>query len=253
MASNAIEIPPDVTASLNFLKQDPATTSIETVVATGETLFVAAVSAGGKVREWTFDASGVPLEVEIFKDELPPDVQSVLSKLLGTGGTISALHRTFERGKDVFEVEMTTPQGTKAVAFYADGRTQSSEVLTSELPQRLFKVLKKRFAGANPDKCFQSENNGAIYFTVGLPRPNGPLWVTFDAEGTLSEQEERIEWNDAPPGLQKALLEKLSTRNHTRIIRTTEGTEVTFEIWVYTPEHLEIYSGSSDGSLETLR
>ncbi len=219
----------------------------------GETLFLAEVSAGGKVREWTFDAAGVPLGVEIFSDELPPAVQSALSKLLGSGSTLSALSRTFERGQDVFEVEITTPKGTKAYAFYGDGRPQSSEVLTTELPQRLFKVLKKRFAGATPDKCFQSEDNGAIFFTLGLPRTNGPLWVTFDAEGALSEQEERIEWSDAPPALQNALLEKFTTRDHTRIIRTTEGNEVAFEIWVYTPERLEIYSASQDCTLEKLR
>ncbi|MEI6871252.1 MAG: hypothetical protein WCL08_03125 [Verrucomicrobiota bacterium] len=252
-ASPALEIPSEVTISLGFLKQDSSTTNIETVVIMGEALYLAEVSAGGKAREWTFDASGVPLGVEIFNDELPPAVQSSVSRLLGSGGTLSALSRTFEHGRDVFEVEIATPKGTRAYAFYGDGRPQSTEVLTTELPPRLFKVLKKRFAGATPDKCFQSEDNGAIYFTVGLPRPNGPLWITFDAEGALSEQEERIEWSEAPPALQNALLEKFTTRDHTRIIRTNEGNEVTFEIWVYTPERLEIYSASQDGTLEKLR
>ena len=152
-----------------------------------------------------------------------------------------------------FEAEISGAKGAKTFGFYADGRPQSSEVSSTELPQRIAKVLKKRFSGSLPDKCFQSEEEGVAYFTVGLPRPNGPLWLTFDADGALSEQEERIDWSEAPAALQNALLEKLSTREHCRITRTTEGDHATFEIWVYTPEKLEIYSGSQDGTLARLR
>jgi len=251
--TRADEIPPEIQSSLAILKQDPASVSIQSLVFLGEPLFIAAISAGPKVREWTFDAAGVPLSVELFQEELPATVQDALAKLLASGSVLGGLARTFEGGSLVFEIDIETPKGLKSISYFADGKLSSREISESELPAPVLKALKRRLNGESLEKCYRSEENGTVYFTAGLARPKGPVWLTFDAAGAVAQREERVEWDAVPPAVQNALMGKLNTKERLRIIRKTEDREVSFEVWAFTPEKLDIYSVTSEGVLEKLR
>ena len=251
--TRADEIPPGIQSSLAILKQDPASVSVKHLVFLGEPLFLAAISAGPKVREWTFDAAGVPLSVELFNEELPQPVQVALSKLLTGGNTLGGLVRTFEGGALIFEIDLETPKGPKSISYFADGKLFSKEISEAEVPAPVLKTLKRRLNGEPLEKCYRTEENGQVYFTAGIAHPTGTVWLTFDADGAVAEREERIEWDAAPPALQTALLNRLNTKERVRIIRKTEDREVSFEVWAFTPEKLDIYSASSEGALEKLR
>ena len=251
--AGADEIPPEIQSSLAILKQDPASVSVQSLVFLGETFFIAAISAGPKVREWTFDAAGVPLSVELFREELPAPVQDALAKLLASGSVLGGLARTFESGSLIFEIDIETPKALESISYFADGKLSSREVAESELPAPVLKALKRRLNGESLKECYRSEEKGTVYFTAGLARPNGPAWHTFDAVGALAQREERAEWDAVPPAVQDALMGKLNTKERLRIIRKTEDREVSFEVWAFTPDKLDIYSVTSEGVLEKLR
>lgn len=247
------ELPSGVQTSMAILTQNSTLTSITPLQLLGEPLFTLEITKNAQSREWILDSSGAPVSVQVPKEELPPAVQQAVSKELTPGIVLEGISLSYEANEMVFEIELRSEKGERALCLHSNGEILSREIPLSELPRPVQKALTRHSQGARPEKCFRSEEEANLFFTVGLARGDTPIWITFAADGSLAEQEEHIEWNAAPAAVQNAILQRLHSQEHLRIIRRKTDLELIFEITALTSVKLDAFSVSPDGTVTEIQ
>lgn len=246
-------LPAPVRSTLALLTENSPAAAIEPLKLVGEPLFSIKIPESGHSREWILDRSGFPLSIQTFEPELPHPVLQLLKQELAAGNSLEGLSRSFEAGETVYDLDLRSAKGQHTLAVHASGEILSLEIALSELPGTIQKALLRLSAAGKPEKYFRSEEENNVFFTVGIAATETALWVTFKADGSLLEQEETVPWNALPPPVQRAIQERLSSRERIRVTRKTADRDLTFDVSVFVAGKFEGFSVSSTGTVSELR
>jgi len=243
------EFPSPVQETINTLSQGHSVAVAGASVVLGESLFEAKISRDGVERRWTLDASGVPLTVSILPREAPEAVQKAIQTQAAKAGTLTEILRSYEEGKVVYDAVFRSALGQLSYTIDAAGLITSREIPLTQAPPKVLKRASALLKGAIPAHCYYSEEDHEPYFTFSTAQPSGPRWVTLDAKGDLSEEEELISKEQLPEPVKNAILQRLGNTEHVRILQKKDDESTHFEVWSFNGGKLTIFWVSSDASL----
>jgi hypothetical protein len=245
------EFPALVQDTVNTLSQGGTVSGAVAADALGEPLFSININRDGTDRRWTLDTNGVPISASVRLQETPEAVQKTIQQLGAKAGTVTEILRSYENGKVVYEPNFHSESFDRTYTMDAAGTVTNWQIPLSEVPQRILKRSAAIFKGSPLKQCFYSEEDKEPLFTLSASQASGPHWVTFDSKGDISEEEQIIPWEAAPEPLQNAVIQKVGTKNHVRILRLKEEESLHYEVWTFTGAKLVIFWVLSDGSVST--
>lgn len=248
-------MPPALERTISMLTGESLMPQASVLRIAGEAVYQVSVSSGGVPRNWILDAAGVPLHVQLLDREIPGPIRAILQNEARAGQKVISFARTYEEGKVVYEAEVGSLTAHTNITFSQEGKIISREVPPSALPLLIKKVLNKRFQGIKMEHCFRSEEDGDVYFTVTLPDPEKPRWITFDADGDIETETTRILAVDLADPVREAvqaalhLPGPLGAESSVRILKNTSEDGVVFEIWAFSEGKIKIFWVKPDGTV----
>ena len=243
------EFPAPVQATIHVLSQGASVAVAGPSVVLGEPLFEAKISRDGIERQWTLDARGVPLTVSILAREAPEAVQKAIQSQVAKAGALTEILRSYEEGKVVYEAVFHSALGHLNYTIDGAGVITSREIPLSQVPPKVLKRSSGVLRGAAPAHCYYAEEDHEPYFTFSIAQAGGPRWVTLDAKGDLSEEEELITVERLPESVRSAIVQKLGNMEHVRTLQKKDDASTQFEVWAFNAGKLVIFWVSSTGSV----
>ncbi|MEI6712443.1 MAG: hypothetical protein WCO60_01735 [Verrucomicrobiota bacterium] len=245
----ADELPQNIQSSLTLLGNTGTKPTCEPTKFVGEPFFTVETILQNQTRDYTFDSAGVPVNIQVFREELPTPVELVLQQELNDTTAIASISRSFESGEPVFEIELRSNNTDRLLIVNPDGRIIAREIPPSALPNRVQKGIQKNLGALQIDKVLQCKENDSTYFTIGLLNGDFSKWVTVDDSGTFSEQEERVSITAVPAPVRTSILNKAGANEHLRILRKVVSNDVFFEIWILQAQKVEFFWVDSSGTM----
>lgn len=245
----AEDLPPSIQSSLTLLQHSGTKPIAEPTKFVGEPFFTVETIIQNQTRDYTFDTAGVPVNIQVFREELPAPVELALQQELNGSTSIASISRSYESGELVFELELRSNDIERLVIRHPDGKIIAREIPPATLPNRVQKGIQKTLGALQIAKVLQCKENDSTYFTLGLINGDSSRWVTVDESGTFSEQEERVPITAVPAPVRTSILNKAGTNEHLRILRKVENNEVFFEVWILQAQKLEFFWVDSSGTI----
>jgi hypothetical protein len=251
-------VPSPLLRTISALAPETPAPQPSAVKIAGETVFEVFIPHRGTARKWILDAAGVPLHVQLLESEIAGPIRAILQKEAGAGHPLLSLARTYEGGKVVYEAEVGTQANQTNITFSAEGKIISREISITALPQAVRRALNKRFQGAKKERCYRGEEDGDVFFTVTLPDPEKPRWITFDSDGDIEDETSKISLEELPAPVREAIQIRLHVQGvlgpeeSVRVLKTTSEDGTVFEIWAFHEGKIQIFWVTPDGVVSDL-
>ncbi|MBI3878970.1 MAG: hypothetical protein HY301_02775 [Verrucomicrobia bacterium] len=249
-AAESTNLPPAVESAVRKLLNGATLGDVERKREGGELVFEVELMKGGVSRVITLDLEGVPIGTEIFENELPPAAQRALKTELGTNGKLEAIVRSIDEGEIAYDLEIARNGTTRVTTIRASGVVVSRQISAAEVPAAVRNAFAAHRAAGTAAEYFRAYEGRDIYYVVRFELPEKSVWVTFGPAGRVVGHEEKIHFTEAPAPVQQAILQRLNTTEHVRVVRRREGTDLEFDVLALRNGGLEAFTVSAAGKID---
>ena len=164
---------------------------IEKVHDAGEITYDVEMTKDGATRDFTLNAKGELVEIQMFMTELPAPAQATMKRWSGAG-TVGDIYKCIDDGDVSYEVDVETNGKSRTLTFDTDGAFMSEEqdVTLADAPEAVQKSVGGQLAGAKLAGLTQVTEDGTVTFEAEWLKDGKSRYATFAVDGKMLPPDE---------------------------------------------------------------
>jgi uncharacterized membrane protein YkoI len=242
------ELPPAAQKAIHQQLGNGKLGEIAKSIEKGEIVYEVEMTKQRKTRHFTVDEQGELLAEEVFIGELPRPVQKAIRGHVGKG-VLGDISKITEDGVINYEVEMTKEGKSRSFTLGEDGKLTEMQLFLGETPAVVQQAIQKELRGGKCGEIHKAIEGGEVSYDVEVITNGKTRLLTFDSGGGLVYQADPVQVSDMPEAAQQTLNRQLQNAKLSRIEKTIEEGEVTFEVQLIKAGKRQSLSIRPDGQI----
>ncbi len=152
----------------------------------GEVTYEVEMTKGGKTRNFTLDAHGKLLEMQMFLEETPAPVRSAIQKEL-RGGSCDEIYKTTEEDEVNYDVTILRNGKSHSLTFDPAGNLvyQAEPIQLAEAPEPVRKTLTAQLAGSKLISLEKAVEDGETTYEVEFVKAGKRQSLSLTPDGQI--------------------------------------------------------------------
>lgn len=181
----------------------------------GQVTYTFEVTRGGNALDYTVDARGALVSVEIALTDAPLPVQKTVQAQVGAG-MLQSIEKTFQDGKVVYDVEWKTPAGMdRSFTVLPDGQLDSRQVGLEEAPAAVRETIAKECGPGTLKEVFKTLDDNTVYYDATILRDGVQREISIGEDGQVESRQ--VFLKEVPAPAQSTIQQTLGTAHLVRI------------------------------------
>jgi uncharacterized membrane protein YkoI len=186
----------------------------------GQFTYTFEVTRGGRTVDYTVDAAGALVSIEVTLAETPMPVQKTIQAQVAQG-TLESVEKAFQEGKVVYDIDWKKKDGTeRSFTVAEDGKLDSIQVGVEETPAAVQGAITKEVGAGSLKEVFKTFDENTVYYDATIQRDGLEREISIGENGKVESRQ--VFLNETPPPVQNMIKQSLGAGQMVRIDQVYE-------------------------------